>query len=296
MNPLEEYDQSLREANLRAQEQQTQNIQQEVMMQQQDKSMIQEQLDLGEELERIDYLLRGYTYEKDEQTGENKWVKPQSNEMVILSEYGIHLVRNTIAWYLNKNTLLSNYDENTILSKMEDFANDLNDTIFMEYEKVFQYPTFEECKEILMDRIKKRVNERMFTHQLLDKESSEEVVNKEVMREVILNNGSTILRNTVGREDIKEIIQSNEELLAHFEVAITTELDKIKAQLVKNKLKRFMLILRVIQDVIHSAYNRAYMGQERKTLREHIHISETKGGNNIQPQSKPSLFSHFKRR
>jgi len=151
---MAQYENYIKEAQLRADEEKIRGDQQEVMIAANDKSMIAEQLDLGEELERIDYLLRGYVIERNDETGETAWVKPEDKDMIILSDYGVHLIRNTIAWYLNKNTLLSNYDDKTINVKMEDFASDLNDTIFMEYEKVFQYPTFDECKVILQERIK----------------------------------------------------------------------------------------------------------------------------------------------
>ena len=37
-------------------------------------------------------------------------------------------------------------------------------------------------------------------------------------------------------------------------------------------------VSRFVQDSVHSSYNRAWKGQERRTLREHIHITESKGG------------------
>lgn len=248
------YEQAMRESELRTSEARTRNMQQEAMLRQDDRSMITEQLSLGEELDRIDYLLRGYSLERDKDTGDNVWLPPKDNEMIILSEYGVHLIRNTIAWYLNKNTLLSNYDDKTILTKMEDFASDLNDTIFMEYEKVFQYPTLEDCKKIFDERIKRKKDLRVYTMELLGK------------------NVDDINKTKIEKEIIIEL-----------EPVIERELDKIKEQIIKNKLKRFMLIIREIQDAIHSTYLRAWKGQERTTLRQHITISETKGGFQMQP-------------
>jgi len=255
-----------REAELRASEERTRNIQSDAMMQTQDKSMIQEQLDLGEELERIDYLLRGYTIDKDQETGDTIWIKPVDEEMVILSDYGVHLVRNTIAWYLNKNTLLSNYDEATIRTKMEDFASDLNDTIFMEYEKVFKNPSFEDCKDLLDKRIADKTKIRVYASQILGKKLSQEE-----------------------QDAIKD------KIIKQIEPIVERELEKIKQQIIKNKLKRFMILIREIQDAVHSTYNRAYAGQERKSLRQHMHISETKGGMQIQPPRKSGFLDHFRR-
>lgn len=271
MNPQEQqtqdYANAYERASLSAESERVRNIQQEVMMNSQNASMIKEQLDLSEELERIDYLLRGYTTEIDSKTNEVNWVKPTDNGMVILSDYGVHLVRNTIAWYINKDTLLSNYDDETIKGKMEDFSSDLNDTIFMEYEKVFQYPSFEDCKKELDARIDNKTKLRVYAQEILGKKLSE--ADKDEITNAI-------------KRDIEPIIER--------------ELDKIKQQIMKNKLKRFMLLIRVIQDIVHSTYNRALAGQERKTLREHIHISETKGNMPISMPSQEGWFSSmFKR-
>jgi hypothetical protein len=261
------YENALRSATTSAEMEKVKNIQQEVMLASQDKSMIQQQLDLGDELERIDYLLRGYSIEKDKETGETIWKAPDDEEMVILSPFGVHLIRNTIAWYVNKDTLLSNYDEDTILHKMEDFASDLNDTVFMEYEKVFQYPTLEDCKKIFDSRIENKKNIKIYAMELLGK-----------------------------KLDDKQKQEIEDDILRKIEPVIEKELEKIKSQLMKNKLKRFMLLIRQVQDLVHSTYNRAYMGQERKTLREHIHISETKGGNLIQPDNRSGILSYFKKK
>lgn len=247
---------AIRSSQLSADESKLRSTQQEIQMNQQERGMIAEQLDLGDELDRIDYLLRGYTMEHDDETGQTRWTKPTNKDMIILSDYGVHLIRNTIAWYLNKNTLLSNYDDKTILSKMEDFASDLNDTVFMEYEKVFQYPSLEDCKDILLQRIQQKKDIKVFALELLGK-----------------------------KVDEKQKQEIEDKLLMSIEPLIERELNKIKEQIIKNKLKRFMIIIREVQDAVHSTYLRAWKGQERTTLRQHIQISETKGGYQIQPNS-----------
>jgi len=70
------------------------------------------------------------------------------------------------------------------------------------------------------------------------------------------------------------------ELLKEMEGRIERELVTIKDQKRKSKLKRFESLTRMVQDTIHSAYQRAWKGQERTTLRQHIHISESRGGGN----------------
>jgi len=60
----------------------------------------------------------------------------------------------------------------------------------------------------------------------------------------------------------------------------------------KSKLKRFESLVRDIQDTIHSAYQRAYRGEERKTLRQHSQITENRGG--MVMQQPPSSMNPFK--
>jgi len=260
---MEEYEQRVREAELRANESQVQGMQEQQMLMQQDKSMIEQQLDLGTEMERIDYLLRGFTLNHDPINGE-QWIKSTNPDMIVLSDYGVQLILDTIAWYLNKNTLLSNYDEETINSKMEDFASDLNDDIFMSYEKVFMYPTLEECKDEIKKRIKNKVDLRKFSNELAGKNISKEEIEKEFVAEI--------------------------------ENRIERELEIIKAQKMKDKLKKFAMLMRKVQDAVHSTYLRAWKGQERTTLRQHIHISETKGNMMPTKPSGGSPLDFFRRR
>ena len=244
-------------ARLGLAQQEQQNQQEQRYTEPQETSMIKEQLDLGEELERIDYLLRGFTLERGE------WKAPTTQDLVVLSEYGVHLIRNTIAWYLNKNTLLSNYDEDTILTKMLDFSNDLNDTIFMEYEKVFQYPTTKECITVLEERIQKRAEIAQYALKLVGKDSNLEEIK---------------------REKIKEI-----------EDRIENEIEKIKEQIIKSKLKRFLMVMRQVQDAIHSTYLRALHGTERSSLRRHMSVTETKGIGNSMPTKHGGFFPWSKK-
>jgi len=234
-------------------------MQQQYFMEEQEKGMIKEQLDLGEELERMEHLLRGHI--QREVNGQRKWVEPDDPDMVILTEYGIQLILNSVAWYINKNTLLSNYDAPTIQVKMCDFASTLNKTIFMEYQKVFKQPSFEECKDVIKQRIKKKVDLRMFALELVGQKGNSERIEKEIIEQM--------------------------------EGTIEKEMTKIKESIMKVKLTRYMLLMREVQDAVHSTYNRAYQGMERKTLREHIHVAETRGGVPVQ-QNRGGIFSFLK--
>jgi hypothetical protein len=267
MNPNEQQAFMQQEHSMRAMQSnleasQLNQLNNQMFMEQQERNMLKEQLDLSEELERIHHLLKGEVLKKDK-NGIQKWTDPEDNDMVILSEYGIHLVLNTITWYINKNTLLSNYSDEVILKKMEDFATELTDTVFMEYEKVFQHPSDQDCIDELNKRIDSKVTLRKYALELAGKQANEVEIKERTIQEI--------------------------------ENRIQEEIDKIRQQKMKNKLKRFMLLIRVIQDAVHSTYLRAYQGQERKTLREHIHISETKGLSPPPQGNQGGLFSWFRR-
>lgn len=253
---LEQVTSIIEQAKQQATQSQTQVMQQQVNEAIEDKSMLKEQLDLGEDLTRIDYLLRGYQLIVQED-GSTKWEEPVNKDLVVLSDYGVQMIRDSIAWYINKNTLLSNYDEETILEKMEDFASDLNDDIYMSYEKAFQYPTLDECKAELKERIKKKVDIRMFAKELLGQ--------------------------VADKKDIENAI------LKEMEDTIERELEVIKAQKMKSKLKRFPMIMRKVQDAVHSTYLRAYKGAERTSLRKHMNVSETRGATVIQPEKRSMM-------
>lgn len=261
---MEQLKQELEEKRLQAQDEGNDYVVQNMDEGRNQPSMIAEQLDLGSELERIDNLLKGNTLIENKKTGITSWEEPDDKELITLSEYGVHLVRNTIAWYLNKNTLLSNYDEATINQKMEDFAEDLAGTIFMEYDKVFRYPTLDECKGVLNKRLEQRMELKEYAIEVVKKREASEEEKKEIERKVL--------------EDVEPIIEK--------------ELQKIKEQIIKNKLKRFPMLMREVQDAVHSTYLRAWKGQERTTLRQHIHISETKGGV-VMPQPQQRGYGPF---
>lgn len=249
----------------------SQHANQDLMAQQlreQERSYFKEQINLTDELETIEHLLRGEILKYNEETGVQDWARPVDSEMIILTEHGVHLIMNTIMFYLNKNTLLSNYEDKVINQKMEDFATALADVIFMEYEKVFMYPTFEECKAKLEERIERKTELREFAYTLAGKKANKEEIKQGFVEEI--------------------------------EERIEREINNIREQIIKNKLKRFEIIIREVQDAVHSTYLRAWNGQERRTLRQHIHVSEVMGSGNqppIKQKRNMSLnpFSMFRR-
>lgn len=262
-NMIEKYENMIQQAQLQASQSQLQNQQNEIINEEREKGMLQEQLDVGEILDRIHHLLKGYTLQRNSKTGQLNWVEPHDPDMIILTDFGINYIMNSVQWYLNKNTLLSNYDEDTILKKMEDFAITIIDNVFMEYDKMFSYPTLEDCKKELDRRLQHKLDIRKYTLKMTNID--------------------------VNEEEIKA------SLLAEIEDRIERELEVIKQQKIKNKLKRFESLMRFVQDTVHSVYLRAWKGQERTTLRQHITVSETKGGLTPMPSQGQGSLNIFRR-
>jgi len=267
MNPEEQnfFEQQEREQRLQQsqfEENQMKLSQSAKELEQQNVGVIKEQLDLTDDLKRIEHLLRGET-EVVNKDGEKIWEKPEDNSEILLTEEGIRLVMRTISLYLNKNTLLSNYDEETINHKMEDFATSLADYLFMNYEKYFLFPSPEECNEELIKRLERKQQQQIYNKTLK---------NEEVNKDEIWN------------KLVSEIDPQRERI-------------NIREQLMKNKLKGYDWLMRVIQDSVHSAYLRALNGMERRTLRQNIHVSEQVGNvSQMQGQGGGGILSWFKRK
>lgn len=251
---MEQAAQQVREAQMGADAASLGRSQQEAIMAEQQNTMnsINEQLDTSRILENMHNLLRGFVL-KEQPNGTKKWVAPANNDLIVLSDYGVNYIMQYLSAYVCENTLLSNYDDKQIDAKMEDVATTFIDDIFMEYDKMFFIPTLDECKEEVKKRIQAKVNIRAFALDLMDREVDKEKIEAELLKEM--------------------------------EGRIERELDIIKQQKMKGKLKRFDSLSRMVQDTIHSAYQRAWKGQERSSARSHITVSETKGGM-MAPQSR----------
>jgi len=98
-------------------------------------NLVEYQLDLKEEMERIDHLLRGHVIKRDDEGNEN-WVEPADTKFKPFNDYGVQLIMNVIQFYMNRNTILSNYDLVTINIKMKDLGDELADLIYMKYEEM----------------------------------------------------------------------------------------------------------------------------------------------------------------
>lgn len=98
-------------------------------------NLIEWQLSLKEDLEKIEHILRGHRFVRDADGGE-KWEEPDSDDEKPFNEKGVQMLLKALLFYMNKNTLLSNYDEETINWKVFDFANKIIDLIHNCYQEM----------------------------------------------------------------------------------------------------------------------------------------------------------------
>lgn len=133
---------------------QNQNAQNSAFPPMKDQNLVEYQLDLKEELDRIYHLLSGHLLTVDND-GNEIWVEPSDDRLKIFSDYGVKQIMNIVSFYINRNTLLSNYDDKTIIWKIRDFGTELADLIFNRYEVFFHYPTPEDLFEKYLPIVKK---------------------------------------------------------------------------------------------------------------------------------------------
>jgi len=210
-----------------------------------DVSILKEQLSLDNELTMLDYLLRGWSLVRDPTTGSQGWQAPNNEDNRLLSDYGIHVFREALASYMHKGHLLSNYTEEQINDKMLDFTRVINNLVLKDYEKIFFKPTLERCKQELLTRVEERKKIRQYANELIGREDDSDNIAQDI------------------------ISRAEQEIIA------------IRKKLFMEKIKKFQTIIRYLQDNVHSVYNRALGGQERRSIRQHIQVTETKGGINM---------------
>jgi len=250
---IQMYELQLKNASINLDEQKIRNMQMESDQNMMDTSMIKEQFDLSQEKQELYYQLRGYTLQQ--QNGELVWVQDPTNDLSFLTEAGINYCFWMLVGYLNKNILLGNYEEDNIMTKMEDIGVTISDTLFNKSNKYFKEPTLEECKDEIKKRIEKKIELKKFARELLHKEIDEEEIEKEILSEAERN--------------------------------IEEELSKIRLKILNERHRMLNSLVLWMVDQIHGAYQRAWKGLERRSLREHMHISESKGGmiNAAKPES-----------
>lgn len=95
-------------------------------------NLVKWQLDIGEELQRIEHLLRNHIPKRDND-GVIYFVESKENPS-IFNERGINEIINFLSWYLNKTIILSAYTDEEVRVRMKQIANRLTNFIFNNYE------------------------------------------------------------------------------------------------------------------------------------------------------------------
>ncbi len=96
-------------------------------------NLVQYQLDLTEELERIEHILRGHILKKNAQTKQEEWIDPPDDSFKPLNEYGVQLLMKIILFYLNRNLILSDYSKDMINYKMLNFSRELCKVMYLSH-------------------------------------------------------------------------------------------------------------------------------------------------------------------
>ena len=118
-------------------------------------NIIEYQLDLREDIERLYHLLSSHVIKKDPE-GNEYWAEPEDDRLKILTDYGVKQIMNIVQFYLNRNILLSNFDDETIWWKVKDFGIELADLMYCRYESFFYYPSPEELFNFYLPIMKKK--------------------------------------------------------------------------------------------------------------------------------------------
>lgn len=96
-------------------------------------NLVKWQLDIKEELARIEHLLRKHV-PKTDKNGNIYYDTPDETEK-LFNETGINEILNILAWYLNKNIILSDFEPEEINQRCSQFFKYLSDFIFNNYER-----------------------------------------------------------------------------------------------------------------------------------------------------------------
>lgn len=110
-------------------------------------NLVKWQLDIKEELTRIEHLLRNHIPKSDGR-GNIIYEEPPA-EQKLFNEKGVNEILNLLNWYLNKNIILSNFDESTIKERCHEFQIRLTNLIHNNYQD-FGLDTKKKAKHVPM--------------------------------------------------------------------------------------------------------------------------------------------------
>jgi len=226
-------------------------------MQEQEKGLVDVQLEVDSIKTDIFHLIKQDVLETDK-SGNVDWKPIKDPKQRILSDWGVDRIMQSVHFYVNKNVLLSNFSEDQIDRIMLRFVTELNDLVLLKYDMLFKKSSFEECKEIILERIEQKKKLKKFSNEILGIKFDSVKVNKELL----------------------------EEIESHLEA----EMDKIRQEQRKEKIRDYGLLMAQLEQMVYATLNRAWKGEERGSIRRHTTISELVG-NTPKSQEKGGIFS-----
>ena len=243
--------------NLVGQGQQIQNSvnQQQYIMEEQERSLAEAQLECHQTLRELYHRLKQDRLVPDE-NGNMEWVPIDEKERNFTDTL-LDKAMQVVSAYINKETLLSNFDEEIIKRRMLKFCLAFNGNLYGKYELYFRIPTIEECMEILESQIEDKVKMRMYSLELLGDNPDKEKVRQEILKQY----GSSF-------ED---------------------EIANIKFEKMQENLREYELLFTQIEALVETIHRRAWKGEERGSLRRHSTTQEIIG-KSTQP-AKTGMFS-----
>ena len=231
----------------------------QVYLDEQNRALAEKQLDVKRMRAECYYLLKQYSWNPGEDGEE--WT-PTTTQKRILTDWGVDRIMQLIHFYINQNNLLSNFSDDEIRYLMEKFLLEVNDLVLLKYEFLFVEPTFDECTEILEKRLSDKVKLKLFSMNMAGKEIDEDKV----------------------RQDIYTTIESR----------VSNEIQKIKIEQRKQRLREFSMILAQLEVIVLGALNRALNGEERGSLRRHTQMLEMIGASTQQAKETGGMFKWLK--
>lgn len=234
-----------------------QNRQYQFAAEEAEKTLAEEQLDCDATLLKIYHQLRQDVLKPDKE-GILSWEDIKDKKRRVLTDEGVDKIMQVLQSYINKETLLSNFDEKTIARRMLEFSLALSGILFLKYEIYFRVPSFQECKEILEERIEEKIKRKKSTLELLGKSVDDVEIKEEVIKEI--------------------------------EPRIDYEIQKIKSEQTKLNLREYEMIFTQLKALVEATHNRAWKGEERGSLRRHFNITEIIGGKGGGNEKKKNMF------
>lgn len=104
--------------------------------QEQDTNLIEWQLELDNILERVEHLLRGDVLKLNKESGDMEWSTPEDDRLKLLNEYGVQLLVQFLASYLNRQIILSNFSEERIGEICKVVGDEISDQIESSFKEM----------------------------------------------------------------------------------------------------------------------------------------------------------------